>query len=177
MAGGGFSMNPANLGAYQQAYGLSFEDGGDVPDDGSGGDSNGSPQQDAIQKALSTVDGVLAFGRQLHGLGGGDNEGAGIQTADAGYQNNRMPARPGNQSESGMAPMQPSPGPLPPTSNPFGKRADAMPSRPGSPSDSGIPPMQPSPGPLPPTDNPFGKRQSRPLAEDNQQAIDTEETA
>lgn len=179
--GGGFSMNPANLGAYRQAYsaaGISFEDGGAVPDDG-GGDTNGSPQQDAIQKALSTVDGVLAYGRKLHGLGGGDNEGGGIQTADAGYQNGRMPARPGNPSESGVAPMQPSPGPLPPTSNPFGKRADAMPARPGTPSDSGVPPMQPSPGPLPPTDNPFGKRQSRPLADngDSQQAIDTEETA
>jgi hypothetical protein len=174
-------MNPANLGAYRQAYsaaGLSFEDGGDV---GDGGDSNGSPQQDAIQKALSTVDGVLAYGRKLHGLGGGDNEGGGIQTADAGYQNGRMPARPGNQSESGAAPVQPMPGPLPPTSNPFGKRADAMPSRPGNPSDSGLPPDQPAPGPLPPTDNPFGQRQTRPLADngdgDSQQAIDTEETA
>lgn len=93
--GGGFSMNPDNLGAYRQAYsaaGLSFEDGGDVPDDGSGGDSNGSPQQDAIQKALSTVDGVLAFGRQLHGLGG-DNQGAGISGASSDADDGRgMPA-------------------------------------------------------------------------------------
>jgi hypothetical protein len=36
-----------------------------------------------------------------------------------------MPMIPGNQSESGRPPLQPAPGPLPPTSNPFGKRADA----------------------------------------------------
>ena len=36
-----------------------------------------------------------------------------------------MPTIPGSQSESGIPPLQPAPGRLPPTSNPFGKRADA----------------------------------------------------
>lgn len=114
-SGGGSSLSPSPVG-------LSFSQGGAI-DDGSGGDDNGSPQQDAIQRALSTVDGVLAFGRKLHGLGGGDDEGA-IKTA-SNYPPGRMPAKPGNQSESGVPPIQPMPGPLPPTSNPFGKRADA----------------------------------------------------
>jgi len=105
---------------------LNFADGGAIPTND--GFSNGSPQQDAISKALSTVDGVLAYGRKLHGLGGGNEEGAikgaGTQMA-SGYQNGRMPAVPGSQSESGVPRPQPMPGPLPPTSNPFGKRASS----------------------------------------------------
>lgn len=96
--------------------GLAFEDGGAVEGD----DTNGSPQQDAISKALDTVDQVLAFGRKAHGLGGNEESG-GIQMA----ANTRMPGQPPSQSESGVKPIQPMPGPLPPTSNPFGKRADA----------------------------------------------------
>lgn len=136
---GSSGMQRSAGGTSAQAVGLAFADGGAIEDDGSasdgsasgGGDTNGSPQQDAISKALSTVDGVLAYGRKLHGLGGGDNEGAipgatdGTQVADAGYQNGRMPAVPGNQSNSGVKPIQPMPGPLPPTSNPFGKRTSA----------------------------------------------------
>lgn len=56
-----------------------FAGGGAIPDDDNDYDGNGSPAQELMQKALSTIDGVLAFGRRLHGLGGGDNEG--IQTA------------------------------------------------------------------------------------------------
>lgn len=41
-----------------------------------------------------------------------------------GQQASRMPSVPGSQSDSGIAPQQPAPGPLPPTSNPFGKRAE-----------------------------------------------------
>lgn len=105
-------------GQYQNTGGfsrMSFADGGAIED------TDGSPQQDAIQKALSTVDGVLAFGRKLHGLGGDDDGGA-IKTAGL----TRMPGQPPSQSESGVPPQQPMPGRLPPTSNPFGKRtADA----------------------------------------------------
>lgn len=119
--GGGIAANPGGVG-------FSLSAGGAIPtgDDDGSDDSNGSPQQDAISKALDSVDQVLAFGRKAHGLGG-DQEGDGpaIQTAQAGYQNNRMPALPGSQSNSGVPPIQPQPGPLPPTSNPFGKRADA----------------------------------------------------
>lgn len=113
-SGGG--MSPAGGAAPASPVGLAFEDGGAVEGD----DSNGSPQQDAISKALDTVDQVLAFGRKQHGLGG-DDESGGIQMA----ANTRMPAQPPSQSESGVKPIQPMPGPLPPTSNPFGKRADA----------------------------------------------------
>ncbi len=105
---------------------MSYSEGGAISDDDEG---NGSPDQDAIQRALQSVDGVLAFGRKLHGLGGGDEEDGGAikgtQMAQNSYQNNRMPAIPGNPSDSGIKPIQPEPGPLPPTSNPFGKRADA----------------------------------------------------
>lgn len=41
-----------------------------------------------------------------------------------------MPAVPGSQSNSGIPPVQPMPGPLPPTSNPFGQRT--TPPLPGS---------------------------------------------
>lgn len=131
----------------QKSGGYLLANGGAIEDD-----TDGSPEQDTISKALSSVDAVLAFGRKLHGLGGGDNEGAintagnmptipgnqsetpgpyqpgqprPQQMAQASYQNNRMPMRPGSQSESGVQPIQPAPGPLPPTNNPFGKRADA----------------------------------------------------
>jgi hypothetical protein len=105
------------------AVGLAFSQGGAIPDD-----TNGSPQQDAISKALESVDQVLAFGRKLHGLGGGSNEGA-IQTAGA---DQRLPGDQGSW-EGPMSPTKPSPAPqpinpfpqLPPGNNPFGKRADA----------------------------------------------------
>jgi hypothetical protein len=126
-----FIQNPHG---YQ--FAAAFEDGGAIDD------TDGSPQQDHISKALETVDQVLAFGRKLHGLGGGDNEGA-IDTAAA------MPMIPGNQSET--------PGPYRPGGG-GQKMAANMPSIPGSQSESGRPPQQPMPGPLPPTSNPFGKR-------------------
>jgi hypothetical protein len=110
-----------------QAGSLGFSDGGAISDSESG---EGSPEQDQISKALESVDQVLAFGRKLHGLGGGDNEGA-IQTADA-----RIPSIPGTQSNSGVKPIQPMPGPLPPTANPFGKRADATGSDPDQDGDN-----------------------------------------
>jgi hypothetical protein len=38
-----------------------------------------------------------------------------------------MPVAPASQSNSGVKPLQPMPGPLPPTSNPFGRRSEAAP--------------------------------------------------
>lgn len=115
--------------------GVAFADGGAVDTDIGSGDTDGSPGQDAISKALESVDQVLAYGRKQYGLGGDDNGSDGAipgaaqqqppQQMAAGYGNGRMPAVPGSQSNSGVPPMQPQPGPLPPTSNPFGKRADA----------------------------------------------------
>lgn len=105
---------------------LMFDGGGTVPDQddasaGSSQDQSGDPSSgtgDPISLALSTVDQALDYGRKLNGLpsGGGD------QVASSAYDNGRMPAIPGNQSNSGTKPIQPMPGPLPPTSNPFGKR-------------------------------------------------------
>lgn len=108
--------------------GLSFSAGGAI-DTGDGDDPNatdpqgsagGNAMQAQINAALGSVKDVLSYGRNLHGLGGGgQDEGAGIQVAG------RMPSVPGNPSDSGVQRPQPMPGPLPPTSNPFGKRADA----------------------------------------------------
>ena len=67
-----------------------------------------------LQSALAVVQEALAYGRQLHGLGGGQQEAAA-----------RMPMAPGTQSESGRREL-PAPGPLPPTQNPFGKRTAAI---------------------------------------------------
>lgn len=113
-----------------QLVGMSFAQGGAIPDDGDTSDtadSNGSPGQDAVSKALDSVDQVLAYGRKLHGLGGDQESGGAIPDAPQQMASNmRMPSVPGNQSNSGAPPIQPQPGPLPPTSNPFGKRtADA----------------------------------------------------
>lgn len=161
---GGFSFSPA----AGPGTGFSFAAGGAIPDE----DINGSPDQDAIQRALTSVDAVLAFGRKLHGLGGNEEDDGAIKMAG------RMPSVPGNPSNSGVPPAQPMPGPLPPTSNPFGKRADAgytngrMPMIPGTQSESGVPPIQPMPGPLPPTSNPFGKRADA-GGDDQSGAIDT----
>jgi hypothetical protein len=159
-------------GALPKYYG--FAEGGAIPEDDDGpeysdaGDSNGSPEQDDLSKSLESVAGVLAFGRKLHGLGGL------TQTAEA-----RMPSRPGNQSESGRPPIQPMPGPLPPTQNPFGQRQQYsanLPARPPSQSETGIPPLQPAPGRLPPTDNPFGKRADNDSdGDEGPGAIDTDE--
>ena len=113
---------------------VGFAEGGAIPteeDDMSMGPANGLMSM--LAKATGSVKEVLAYGRRKHGLlpgeqPGGDDEGAipGVQ-ANAGYQNGRMPMVPGTQSESGVPPVRPAPGPLPPTSNPFGKRAEAEP--------------------------------------------------
>lgn len=87
-----------------------FEDGGAVPDDGSDGGDVGS----LLALALSSVDAGLDYGRKKYGL----KQDGGQQMA----QMQRTPMVPGNQSESGIPRPQPMPGPLPPTSNPFGKR-------------------------------------------------------
>ena len=128
--------------------GFSFEQGGAVPD------TSAPDIADEIAQALTSVDSALDFGRKLHGLPtGGEDEQQMAQ---------RMPTVPGNPSESGIPRPQPMPGPLPPTSNPFGKRRMAgltrMPTTPGNQSESGVPRPLPMPGPLPPTSNPFGKR-------------------
>lgn len=134
----------------QGALGLMFEGGGTVPDQddaGAGADpSSGDPTSgtgDPISLALTTVDNALAYGRKLNGLpsSGGDSQQAAAMPTIPGNQSNtpgpyqpgqprpqqqaaNMPMQPSSQSESGVKPIQPMPGRLPPTSNPFGKRAD-----------------------------------------------------
>jgi hypothetical protein len=109
---------------------VGFAEGGAIPTEEDGmamGPAKGLAS--AMAKATASVKEVLDYGRRKHGLiagAGGDDEGA-IPGAQASYQNNRMPMRPGSPSESGVPPVQPAPGPLPPTSNPFGKRAEAEP--------------------------------------------------
>lgn len=109
----GFTNN-----AFAAGGAIGEEDMGDPNATDPQGSALGNSLQLSINKALSDVQSVLSYGRQLHGLGGdaGGDQGA-VKTAG------RMPALPGNQSESGRPPVQPMPGPLPPTSNPFGKRA------------------------------------------------------
>jgi hypothetical protein len=115
--------NSAPPGGTSPVNGFMFADGGAIPDDNGDGSSQMNGLQASINAALSTVDNVLSYGRKLHGLSGGNEEddGAIKNTQVAG----RMPTVPGNSSDSGRAPIQPAPGPLPPTNNPFGKRADA----------------------------------------------------
>lgn len=172
IAGGG-----QQSGNTATATGFSFADGGSVPDedgDGDGdtsqpsgngaidtGDTDGSPQQDLMAKALQSVDATLQYSYQKYGLGGGQQEAGGQQQAAA------MPMIPGSQSET-PGPYQPGT----PSQPPPQQMASNMPAVPGSQSNSGVPPQQPMPGPLPPTSNPFGKR-----ADDQSGAIDTDEDA
>jgi hypothetical protein len=97
---------------------MMFEDGGSVPEQDQSGDPT-SGTGDPISLALTTVDSALAYGRKLNGLP--TDDGSSPQQMAMGA---RMPSIPGTQSNSGTKPIQPMPGPLPPTSNPFGKRAD-----------------------------------------------------
>lgn len=110
--------------------GLGFEGGGSIPDadgDQDGDQDGGAPampagggSSDRIALALATVDSALSYGRSKHGLP------ADSDTTDSNQPQqmaqNRLPSVPGTQSESGIKPVQPMPGPLPPTANPFGKR-------------------------------------------------------
>ena len=180
---GGFDFSPGT----SWGGGYSFDQGGAVPDTGEDGDSDGSPGQDMMAKALQSVDATLQYSYQKYGLGGGQQEAA------------NMPARPGSQSEypgggtygpggsppppqqqAGMMPTIPgnqseTPGPYQPgtpSQPPPQQMASNMPAVPGSQSNSGIPAQQPMPGPLPPTSNPFGKRTA-----DAGGAIDTDDEA
>lgn len=72
--------NAKNLAAVEQlegspwasVYTNSFDDGGAVPEDGSG-DASGGGSSDIIALALSSVDKALQYGRQKYGLGQSDN--------------------------------------------------------------------------------------------------------
>lgn len=104
---GGFMPNNLPGGSSMP---LLFEDGGEVP--GADGNGTGSDMGDLIALALSSVDQGLDYGRKKHGLTGNQQQAS----------MTRMPAVPGSPSDSGIPRPQPAPGPLPPTSNPFGKR-------------------------------------------------------
>lgn len=175
--------NPMSGVLYGNNGNYAFDQGGAVPDDEDSDSSDQQPQSapagnsdDLVAQALAAVKDTLQFTRQQYGLGGDQQQAA------------NMPAVPGSQSESGIPPLQPAPGALPPTSNPFGKRttpprpgqmASNMPAIPGTQSDSGVAPIQPAPGPLPPTSNPFGRRTTPPRAGAQMGAIpdDDEEAA
>lgn len=112
--GGGGQSKPKNQVAGNNSFGTFFERGGAIPE----GDENpmlnqsGSDLSAQIATAKGIVNSVLQYGRAQYGFG---QQQAGIRT----------PMVPGNPSESGKPREQPAPGPLPPTSNPFGKRAEA----------------------------------------------------
>jgi hypothetical protein len=174
------TMNGTNPNApvMSDPMSLYFDQGGAVPEDvdSSGGSDGSDPSSQSasegsnglIAQALAAVQDTLKFTRDQYGITGdqqgGDQQGGGQQVAG-------MATVPGSQSNSGIPPLQPAPGPLPPTSNPFGQRttpprpmqtAGMMPAIPGNQSESGVAPLQPAPGPLPPTSNPFGQRTTPP---------------
>lgn len=106
-------------GEWSSGPGLAFAQGGAI--DEASGDVNvggmGGSFSAQLEQAVKACRAVLAHGQQKYGLGQEKEQ----QEA----ANNPMPISPGTQSESGMPKEQPMPGPLPPTKNPFGKRADA----------------------------------------------------
>lgn len=135
--------------------GIFFDDGGAVPgDDGSQGQPGQDPMTAILQRSMGSVDQVMQQLYKQYGLTGGptqgipadqvqdqqDNGAAGRwrqpvqgnqpQQYDQDQTNPsqeaaNMPTVPAGQSETGIPPQRPGPGTLPPTSNPFGKRADA----------------------------------------------------
>lgn len=150
LAPGAYSTDPSSssMNMFANSGSVMFEDGGVVPDAddaGAGANPNGgdptSGTGDPITLALTTVDNALAYGRKLNGLPDGGQQDAAAMPMIPGNQSQtpgpykpgqprpqqmaaNMPMQPASQSESGVKPIQPMPGRLPPTSNPFGKRAD-----------------------------------------------------
>lgn len=137
----------------------------------------GARLQVDINSALGVVRDVLNYGRGLHGLGGGGNEGA-IQEA-------QMPSTPFRETPVPQPMPKPNSFPYGPHEKPFGKRMGANAGEqtqdvaafepkvlPGAPF-SETPRPQPMPGPLPPTSNPFGKR----VSENSGQSSDDEEAS
>lgn len=173
------------------APGFSFADGGAIPDDSGGDDSDGSPEQDLMAQALESVDKTLQYTYQKYG--GSGQQVAGAMPTIPGSQSETgggtygpggtppkpqelagaMPTIPGSQSETGGGTYGPGGTPPAPQPQQPQQMASNMPTIPGSQSNSGIPPAQPMPGPLPPTSNPFGKRADDD-SDDNSGAIDTE---
>ena len=169
--------------------GMSFADGGAIDD------SDPDQPSNHLAEALQTVDTVMQALYQAHG--GSDDSQSDDSTGGPQQQQQaaNMPMVPGNQSESGIAPQQPAPGPLPPTSNPFGQRAVRPPARmtaagggdpqmaamdgmPGNPSGGSWqgPTSRPSPSPLPPVSPPGTYRLPRRMVQ-NQGGIDTGDQA
>ncbi len=164
----------------------SFAAGGAIDEDTGGVnpmmDTMGARMQVDINAALGAVAGVLSYGRQLHGLGGGDKQAA------------NMPMAPFNETPKPQPMMPPGSLPYGPGEKPFGKRtseADPNEQEPDSDADdqgaidvAGVIPSvpfsesqrpQPMPGPLPPTSNPFGKRAEAEPEVDEGGAIQTDE--
>lgn len=104
---------PANSSLYSASF---FAAGGAVPDD-NGASQQQDPASDTLQQALGSANQALQMVYKQFGLGGDQSQAGGVQEAV------NMPTVPAGQSETGIPPQRPAPGPLPPTSNPFGKRA------------------------------------------------------
>lgn len=115
------AANPSFMSA-DGGGGAYFDEGGPV--DGDPDDPNSQAAQDpmtaVIQKSLGSVDQVLQGMYSQYGLGGGKSSSNGVPDDQQDAAN--MPTVPASQSNSGVAPQQPAPGALPPTSNPFGTR-------------------------------------------------------
>lgn len=138
----------------QTTGGIFFDQGGEVPDDNGQSQQQQDPMSAILQRSMGSVDQVLQQMYKNYGLQGGptqgipadqvqdqqDNGAAGSwrqpvqgnqptqydpQDSNPSQEAANMPAVPASQSNSGVPPQRPGPGTLPPTSNPFGKRADA----------------------------------------------------
>jgi len=96
--------------------GIFFDAGGSVPDD-NGQSQQQDPMSATLQQSLGSASQALQMVYKQFGLGGDQAQTGGVQEAA------NMPTVPGGQSETGIPPQRPGPGTLPPTSNPFGKRA------------------------------------------------------
>jgi len=174
-------MNPAQPIPHYAAGGAIDED----PEASPMENTFGAQMDRDISSAMGIVNRVLNFGRKANGLPevqAEQQQGEG-QTDEAIETAGMLPSKPFSETPK----PQPMPGPLPPTSNPFGKRVsqnEEAPAEEGA--DPGpayetagmlpsvpfseTPKPQPMPGPLPPTSNPFGKR-----VDAEEEAIPTDE--
>lgn len=150
------SVSPTSYPRIEFMEPAGYAGGGAIPDDADEGDSGSGDSGDAgaipttqdpmtgmLAQALDSVDTALAYGRKLFGLGGSSGaidmgnqpvSNMGIRGDAGGGQQvaGNIPSVPAGQSETGIPPAQPRLGPLPPTSNPFGKRQLSQ-------NDTGIP--------------------------------------
>lgn len=143
-------VRPGSVPAYAQGGAIPTEEDNPLMD------SMGSQLQVDINSALGVVKDVFSYGRKLHGLGGGDDEGGAVDTA-------QMPSTPFRETPVPQPMPKPNSFPYGPNEKPFGRRMSGLeektlPSSPGQYTPGPQPMPKPNSFPYAPGQIPFGRR-------------------